>query len=37
MCDKYRLISHINYLRQCVFDRFIDTHAAYDKIDAEKI
>lgn len=35
--NKYRLITHINYLRQWVFIRFIGTHKDYDKIDAEKI
>jgi mRNA interferase HigB len=35
--NKYRLITHINYLRQWVFIRFIGTHTDYDKIDAEKI
>ena len=35
--NKYRLIAHINYLRQWVFIRFIGTHEDYDKIDAEKI
>jgi mRNA interferase HigB len=35
--NKYRLIAHVNYLRQWVFIRFIGTHTDYDKIDAEKI
>ena len=35
--NKYRLIVHINYLRQWVFIRFIGTHAEYDKINADKI
>jgi len=35
--NKYRLITHINYLRQWVFIRFIGTHNDYDKIDADKI
>lgn len=35
--NKYRLVTHINYLRQWVFIRFIGTHNDYDKIDADKI
>ncbi len=35
--NKYRLITHINYLRQWIFIRFIGTYADFDKIDAEKI
>ena len=35
--NKYRLIVHINYLRQWVFIRFIGTHEEYDKIIADKI
>ena len=35
--NKYRLIVHINYLRQWVFIRFIGTHEEYDKINADKI
>ena len=35
--NKYRLIIHINYLRQWIFIRFIGTHKDYDKIEAEKI
>ncbi len=35
--NKYILVTHINYLRQWVFIRFIGTHNNYDKIDADKI
>jgi mRNA interferase HigB len=35
--NKCRLITHINYLRQWIFIRFIGTHSDYNKIDAEKI
>ena len=35
--NKYRLVVDINYVRQWVFIRFIGTHEAYDKIDADKI
>ena len=35
--NKYRLVVDINYVRQWVFIRFIGSHEAYDKIDAEKI
>ncbi len=35
--NKYRLVTHINYLRRWVFIRFIGTHTDYDKINAEKI
>lgn len=35
--NAYRLIVRINYHYQMVWIRFIGTHAAYDKIDANKI
>ncbi len=35
--NKYRLIVKINYDYQMVWIRFIGTHAAYDKINANEI
>ena len=35
--NKYRLIVWINYTYQVVYIRFIGTHKAYDKIDAQNI
>jgi mRNA interferase HigB len=35
--NKYRLIVQINYERQWVFIRFIETYKDYDKIEANKI
>jgi len=35
--NDYRLIAEINYQKGWVFIKFIGTHAAYDKVDAEKI
>ena len=35
--NKYRLVVKINYDSKTVFVRFIGTHRAYDKIDAEVV
>jgi mRNA interferase HigB len=35
--NNYRLIVKINYDYQMIWIRFIGTHAAYDKIDADNI
>jgi mRNA interferase HigB len=35
--NQYRLVVKINYASGTVFIRFIGAHAAYDKIDAEKV
>ena len=35
--NKYRLVAKINYKKQWLFIRFIGTHKAYDKIDANTI
>lgn len=35
--NKYRLIVRINYDYSMIWIRFVGTHAAYDKIDANKI
>ncbi len=35
--NDYRLITEINYQKAWVFIKFIGTHAAYDKVDAETV
>jgi mRNA interferase HigB len=35
--NRYRLVVRINYAAQCVFIRFIGTHAEYDRTDAARI
>ena len=35
--NDYRLIVHIDYLRKIVRVKFIETHAEYDKINAEEV
>ena len=35
--NKYRLVVALKYEARIVFSRFIGTHAAYDKIDAEEV
>ena len=35
--NDYRLITEINYQKGWVFIKFIGTHAAYDKVDAETV
>jgi len=35
--NDYRLIAEINYQKSWVFIKFIGTHAAYDKADAETV
>ena len=35
--NDYRIIAEINYSKGWVFIKFIGTHAAYDKVDANTI
>lgn len=35
--NKYRLVVWINYAYRVVYVRFIGTHAAYDRIDAQTV
>ena len=35
--NKYRLVTHINYVTQIVYIRFIGTHKQYDEIDVKTI
>jgi len=35
--NRYRLIVQINYDFKIIYIRFVDTHKAYDKVDAETI
>lgn len=35
--NHYRIVAVIHYDRGRVYIRFVDTHAEYDKIDAEKV
>lgn len=35
--NEFRLIVEINYRKQAVFIRFLDTHKEYDKIDASTV
>jgi mRNA interferase HigB len=35
--NQYRLVVKINYSKQWMFIRFIGTHSAYDRIDANTI
>ena len=35
--NKYRLVVHINYPYRVIYIRFIGTHVAYDRIDANTV
>ncbi len=35
--NKYRIVAWINYPYRVVYVRFIGTHAAYDRIDAQTV
>ncbi len=35
--NKYRLVTQINYSFKIIYIRFVGSHAAYDKINAETI
>jgi mRNA interferase HigB len=35
--NKYRLIVKFNYALRIGYIRFVGTHAAYDRIDAERV
>jgi mRNA interferase HigB len=35
--NKFRLVVHVSYLYRRVLIKFIGTHAAYDRIDPEKV
>lgn len=35
--NAYRVVAAMDYARQAAFVKFVGTHAAYDKIDAETV
>ncbi len=35
--NKYRLVTWVNYQHNVVYVRFIGTHQAYDKVDAQTV